>query len=224
MKTLLLMRHAKAASEDAGLSDEQRPLTHRGQQDAPRMGRFLLQEGFVPDHVVTSSAVRASATAQLIAQECCCTAITVLPELYHADVHQWQQIVWSFSPGWNSVLCVGHNPELEEVSGFDALKRVGSLMILKNGVTRISGFERLESADLICISNNSRLIYLSGLKQLMLVDDLVLESNPRLAPLPHMLPNLAHVGGDLRLSGSPGVDREHLLGPELGARMEVASR
>jgi phosphohistidine phosphatase len=117
MKTLLLMRHAKSDRKDADLSDEERPLTRRGQQDAPRMGRFLREKGLVPDHVVTSSAVRANATAQLVAQECCGTQIAVLPALYHADVHEWQQMVWSFSPGWNSVLCVGHNPELEELIG-----------------------------------------------------------------------------------------------------------
>lgn len=97
-------------------------------------------------------------------------------------------------------------------------------MVMKNGITRVKGFERLESADQICICNNTRLIYLSGLKQLSLVEDLVLENNPRLAPLPHMLPSLAHVGGELRLTGSPAISRDQLLGPELGARMEVASR
>jgi phosphohistidine phosphatase len=118
MKTLFLMRHAKSSWDDPGLSDEERPLNSRGQQDAPRMGRFLRQGGFVPDHVVTSSAVRANATAQLVANECCCSSeITVLPELYRADVHAWQHLVWALSPAWNSVLCVGHNPEIEEFIG-----------------------------------------------------------------------------------------------------------
>jgi phosphohistidine phosphatase len=41
MKTLLLSRHAKSSWKDPNLPDHDRPLNKRGQNDAPRMGRYL---------------------------------------------------------------------------------------------------------------------------------------------------------------------------------------
>ncbi len=41
MKTLHLMRHAKSAWDQPGLSDRERGLNRRGRRDAPRMGEAL---------------------------------------------------------------------------------------------------------------------------------------------------------------------------------------
>ena len=48
MKTLLIMRHAKSSWDDSGVADHDRPLTARGERDAPRMGKLLRREGVVP--------------------------------------------------------------------------------------------------------------------------------------------------------------------------------
>ena len=118
MKTLLLMRHAKSSLDDPLLTDTERPLNPRGKRDAPRMGKFLRERGIVPDHVVTSGAVRARCTAEMVAAECnLAERVTVIPELYHADVSEWNQTLVAFPSDWNCVLCVGHNPGIEEFIG-----------------------------------------------------------------------------------------------------------
>ena len=68
MKVLLLLRHGKSSWESAGLSDHDRPLNNRGKRDAPRMGNVLLEEGIVPEIIISSSAIRARSTAEKVAK------------------------------------------------------------------------------------------------------------------------------------------------------------
>ncbi len=65
MKTLLLMRHAKSDWDADYESDHDRPLNERGLRSARLMGRVLAEEGLVPDLIISSTAVRASKTAEL---------------------------------------------------------------------------------------------------------------------------------------------------------------
>jgi phosphohistidine phosphatase SixA len=61
-RELLILRHAKSAWNTDAASDFERPLAKRGKKAAPRVGRFLLQQGLVPDFVVSSPAMRARQT------------------------------------------------------------------------------------------------------------------------------------------------------------------
>ncbi|MCA9026009.1 MAG: histidine phosphatase family protein [Planctomycetaceae bacterium] len=118
MKTLLLMRHAKSSWDDPTLQDFDRPLNPRGLRDAPRMGQFLKQNAITPDQIVTSTAVRAQTTAKMVAAECSVTdRVTSLSDLYHAGIDDWQEMVETFAADWTCVLCVGHNPGIEEYIG-----------------------------------------------------------------------------------------------------------
>lgn len=62
--TLLLMRHAKSDWGQPGLADHDRPLNPRGERDAPRIGRWLAENGFTPAAALVSSARRARQTAE----------------------------------------------------------------------------------------------------------------------------------------------------------------
>ena len=64
MKTILLMRHAKSDWDASYGSDHDRPLASRGHRSATVMGRVLSAWDEIPDLVITSSAVRAMATAE----------------------------------------------------------------------------------------------------------------------------------------------------------------
>lgn len=63
MITLVLVRHAKSDWGDANLHDHDRPLNDRGTRDAPRMAQALAATGFVPDAILSSTALRARTTA-----------------------------------------------------------------------------------------------------------------------------------------------------------------
>ena len=65
MKTLLILRHGKAAPEEAG-TDRDRPLTGDGKRAADAVGRELRDDGLVPDCILSSSATRARDTARRV--------------------------------------------------------------------------------------------------------------------------------------------------------------
>ncbi len=66
MKSILVLRHAKSSRKDPDLTDHDRPLNKRGKRDAPRMGRLLKKEHLVPDAIISSTAMRARATAEAV--------------------------------------------------------------------------------------------------------------------------------------------------------------
>ena len=67
MKTLLILRHAKAASHPSG-NDHDRPLNGRGEKQAPAVGKWLADHKLTPELIVSSTALRAHETAQLVAE------------------------------------------------------------------------------------------------------------------------------------------------------------
>lgn len=65
MLTLSLFRHAKSSWDNQDLEDFDRPLNDRGKGAAPLMGKFMAEEGIVPDLILCSPAVRARQTLEL---------------------------------------------------------------------------------------------------------------------------------------------------------------
>ena len=68
MKSVLVLRHAKSSWKHPELPDHDRPLNKRGKHDAPLMGRLLKREDLVPDVIISSTAMRAGATAEAVAK------------------------------------------------------------------------------------------------------------------------------------------------------------
>ncbi|MFC6356019.1 SixA phosphatase family protein [Luethyella okanaganae] len=122
MRTLVLIRHAKSSWDTVGLADHDRPLNDRGRRDAPRMGRRLARRGTVPDLIVTSSAVRARSTAELIASELGAgtvveaARIAVDERLYASSVEELALVIRSLDDDLGCVALVGHNPEISELA------------------------------------------------------------------------------------------------------------
>lgn len=66
---LHLLRHAHAGDSTTWSGpDEARPLTDKGRGQADRLGRFLAEQQFSTDLVVTSPMVRARQTADIVAE------------------------------------------------------------------------------------------------------------------------------------------------------------
>jgi phosphohistidine phosphatase len=116
MKTLLVMRHAKSSWKDASIEDHDRPLNERGSTAAPRMGKLLAELGLVPDAIVSSSALRALATARAVANACGhAREIQVRHDLYLAAPSAYADALRALEPAFSRVLVVGHNPGVEEL-------------------------------------------------------------------------------------------------------------
>jgi phosphohistidine phosphatase len=65
MLRLILVRHAKSAWDDPGLSDFDRPLARRGIAAAAWVGETLTSHGWLPDRIVCSTARRTRETLEL---------------------------------------------------------------------------------------------------------------------------------------------------------------
>ena len=116
MKTLLILRHAKSSWKDETLPDFDRPLNKRGQEDAPRMGKLLHNEGLVPDLIISSDAQRARTTAELVAEESHYEGeIVFLRDLYAAEPEAYLDALARLGGETACVMIVGHNPGLEEL-------------------------------------------------------------------------------------------------------------
>jgi phosphohistidine phosphatase len=114
MKTLLVLRHAKAEREEPLGSDHERALTKKGEKAARRMGELLREKQLTPDLVLSSTADRARTTAELAARESGCEAnITLLPELYLAEPPAYLDALRRQGGEAARVLVVGHNPGIE---------------------------------------------------------------------------------------------------------------
>ena len=115
MKTLLLLRHAKSSWKHADLADHDRPLKRRGRQAAKRMGQLLRELDLVPQHILTSTATRASDTARLAASGMRYNdQIESIAALYHAEPRTFVAIVSHVTERIHRLLLVGHNPGLED--------------------------------------------------------------------------------------------------------------
>ncbi len=114
MKTLLLMRHAKSSWKQKDLPDMERPLNHRGEKDAPKMGHQLKKKELCPDLILSSPAVRARLTAEAVAKECRYKkAIQFEDRLYMAEAAQILEVLNRLPDDLGTVLVIGHNPGLE---------------------------------------------------------------------------------------------------------------
>ena len=116
MKTLYLVRHAKSSRDDPALSDRDRPLNDRGKADAPATGKRLARRDVKPDLLMSSPALRALTTAQLLADEMGCARkdIVVDDRLYASSADTLLAITRALEPTLDSVMLVGHNPEFSE--------------------------------------------------------------------------------------------------------------
>lgn len=116
MKTLFLMRHAKSSWKDERLPDHDRPLNKRGKKDAPRMGQLLVEQKIQPDRWLSSTALRARTTAELVAETVDFAGeIELRSDLYHAAPADYLAVLQEVADTADSVLIVGHNPGLEEL-------------------------------------------------------------------------------------------------------------
>jgi len=93
-----------------------RPLNKRGKNDALRMGKLLQKEKLIPDGILSSTAMRASATAESVVKACGYKGeVTLKRSLYAAGPEKYLQLLRGIPNGYMRVLVVGHNPSVEEL-------------------------------------------------------------------------------------------------------------
>ncbi|WP_230880749.1 MULTISPECIES: histidine phosphatase family protein [Planomonospora] len=111
MRTLIVLRHAKAAHRP-GLADWERPLTERGEHDARRVGEVLAELGLRPDLVLCSPAARTRRTAELALPG---ASVEFERDVYEAYADDLLALLRRTGPDVGTLLLVGHNPGVHEL-------------------------------------------------------------------------------------------------------------
>ena len=116
MRVLLVMRHAKSDWGQGADTDHERPLAPRGVKAARRMGRLLRETGAIPELVLSSTAVRALATAELAVKaggwKC---PIVAEDALYASDPDRVLEVVARVDDSVRRLLIAGHEPTSSEL-------------------------------------------------------------------------------------------------------------
>jgi phosphohistidine phosphatase len=117
MRTLWLLRHAKALAAPDGGHDLDRALSEDGRAQAKQLGARIKKDGVSFDLVLSSPALRARETAELVLQ----TANMPINIRYDqriydaADARPLLDLITEIADEHKTVLLVGHNPTIEEL-------------------------------------------------------------------------------------------------------------
>lgn len=113
MSRLVLMRHAKSDRGDLDLDDFDRPLSDRGLETAPHMGRHMTALGLAPQRILCSAALRSRETlAGLIPALPADCEIRVTRDLYMAGEDETIDQIRGHGVGATTLLVIGHEPGL----------------------------------------------------------------------------------------------------------------
>lgn len=160
-RTIVLLRHAKAESAN-GIPDIDRSLTERGGADAAAAGTWLAHRGYLPDLVICSPAQRtrqtwhrlavalaesaasgsAGAEPTAVAPASSAPAVRYETAMYNGGAGDLLNLIKTAGESVSSVLLVGHNPAISQLSvlldpvgggDFDGLRTSGIAVHRFNG-------------------------------------------------------------------------------------------
>lgn len=110
-RRLILIRHAKSSWSDPFADDHARVLNTRGRASAEAIGAWLATNGYIPDMVHCSDAVRTQETAELVLRH-----LTPVPKLrltgmlYHAAPDTIMDLLQRATA--ETVAIIAHNPAI----------------------------------------------------------------------------------------------------------------
>lgn len=109
------MRHAKSDWNTDAKSDFERPLNKRGEKDAPIMGRWLKENGLVPEIIVSSPALRAKQTTLCVADCIDFSVNSIIWEdsIYNASMSDLLDVIIDYSHKAEIMLMTGHCPGMD---------------------------------------------------------------------------------------------------------------
>jgi phosphohistidine phosphatase len=114
MKTLILVRHAKATKSMFNIEDIDRPLIEKGIQDTYSMSHWLKMHKYIPDLIITSPAVRAYGTGMIMARilDYPVNNIKITYSLYEQGEEGYVDVLLSIKNEYKTVMLFAHNPDI----------------------------------------------------------------------------------------------------------------
>jgi phosphohistidine phosphatase len=137
MKTIYLVRHAKASRDEKGIKDWERPLTVQGIYRAQKIAKKLFDKKILPARMISSHAFRSLNTALVFAinMRYPVSAIEISASLYEKKASDILAMLKKQNDSISSIMLFGHNPSISE---------------LCNHLTRKKG-EELPTSAITCI-------------------------------------------------------------------------
>ncbi len=119
MKTLILMRHAKALKDSPDFLDHSRSLSDKGKEDAKLMSHALKKEKYLPDFIVSSTSKRTIKTAKIVLEELNLKqeSLELESDLYEASTSDILHVIRAIPDNQKSVMLIGHNPSFTSMIG-----------------------------------------------------------------------------------------------------------
>jgi len=148
IRHLLLIRHAKSDWSNPSLSDFDRPLNVRGEQDAPMMGVRLAASEIRPGRMVSSPAKRARSTTESIARSLGFPVhdIDWISELYLASPAGILDVIHNCPDNVTTLTLVGHNPGISALAAELCGQMLGNVPTC--GIVHLTGdFNTWKEAD-----------------------------------------------------------------------------
>ena len=129
MKTLYIIRHARALEKHSDQKDFDRELDSVGLQNSSRMGRYFYNKDIYPDAIISSPAIRAESTASLIAEQINfdTNRIQYIQDIYEAPVRVLLETVNKVSDEFQVVFLVGHNPGVSYLAEYITGEAIGGI-------------------------------------------------------------------------------------------------
>lgn len=119
MKTIILVRHAKAVSRDLDIPDFERSLTKKGRKEAKKVVGILKTDNIKTDLLISSPADRAIETAHLFAKELSypIQKVVIRDILYNeTSPEKIVEMIRNIDDKYSSIMIFGHNPSFEELA------------------------------------------------------------------------------------------------------------
>lgn len=113
MKELYILRHAQKETSSSYEYDYDVPLAKQGVEDSKKIGQKLKNRKILPDLIVSSPAIRARETAEIVAKEIGYEKNIMFNEvIYQAFLNELvESITYTFDTV-DSLMIIGHNPAL----------------------------------------------------------------------------------------------------------------
>ncbi|MDB2389951.1 histidine phosphatase family protein [Alphaproteobacteria bacterium] len=112
MARITLLRHGKSENPQAGISDFDRVLINRGQQNASNVGKMMVRQKMLPDLVLVSPAIRTKQTYEFASQNWPDIPVEFVDSLYEATANQLMYVIEDRAGQSQNILVIGHNPSL----------------------------------------------------------------------------------------------------------------
>ncbi len=119
MKTIFLMRHGK--SEDGyDKTDFERDLHPKGEKKTLKIARFLLEQHYKPQKIITSAAYRTIQTAKIMSKVLGIPDSDIIEtkQLYLASADEMLSYIYGIDDSINSIMMVGHNHGISDLASY----------------------------------------------------------------------------------------------------------